>query len=71
MTDEWITPSLVRDSMLSGGYRIEDSSKLLGYVFATLKRLAKKGDLEGKRIDGRLRYRKRQPPAGMGGEAAA
>lgn len=56
---EWLTPSEVRDELLRGGYAIDDKKKLLGYVFATAKRLAEKGDLEGSKVEGRLKYRKR------------
>jgi hypothetical protein len=62
---EWLAPVQVRDEMLRGGFNIEQKKKLLGYCFATLKRLAQKGDLEGKQIDGKLKYRKREPATGV------
>jgi len=66
--NEWISPAEVRDVMMQGGYRKADKGKLLGSVFATLKRLSK-NELEGKRVDGKMKYRKRQPAA-MSAEAA-
>jgi hypothetical protein len=65
---EWILPSEVRNRMTQGGYKAE-KAKLLSSVFATLKRLAGK-ELEGKKIDGKMKYRKRQPAAISTAEAA-
>jgi len=56
---EWILPSEVRNQMLQGGFRTDDKAGLLSSVFATLKRLATK-DLEGAKIEGKMRYRKRR-----------
>ena len=56
---EWILPSDVRNQMLQGGFKTDDKAGLLSSVFATLKRLATK-DLEGAKIEGKMRYRKRQ-----------
>jgi hypothetical protein len=70
VNSEWVSPSEVRNQMTLGGYKVADKSKLLGYVFATLKRLAAKGELEGKKVDGKLKYRKRQPAAINAAEAA-
>jgi len=56
---EWISPAEVRDQMMRGGFKNHNKSKLLGSVFATLKRLAK-NELEGKKMDGKMKYRKRQ-----------
>lgn len=67
--DEWILPSAVRNQIMQGGYRNNDKAKLLAAVFATLKRLGKK-EFEGKRIDGKMHYRKRQAAALSATEAA-
>lgn len=67
---EWISPAEVRNNMMQGGFKNDDKAKLLGSVFATLKRLATKGELEGKKIDGKMKYRKRQPAAMTSAEAA-
>jgi hypothetical protein len=67
---EWLAPSEVRNQMMQGGYKSVDKSKLLGYVFATLKRLAAKGEMEGKKVDGKMKYRKRQVVALSTAEAA-
>ena len=56
---EWTLPSEVRNQMLQGGFKTDDKAGLLSSVFATLKRLATK-DLEGAKIEGKMRYRKRQ-----------
>jgi hypothetical protein len=65
---EWISPAEVRDQMVRGGFKTEEKSNLLAAVYATLKRLTKK-ELEGKKIDGKMKYRKRQPAA-ISAEAA-
>src|ERR1700683_2611063 len=57
---EWISPAEGRNSMMQGGFKHDSKGKLLGSVFATLKRLAAKGEMEGKKVDGRMKYRKRQ-----------
>lgn len=67
--NEWISPTEVRDAMMQGGYKKADKGKLLGSVFATLKRLSK-SELEGKRVDGKMKYRKRQAAAMAVAEAA-
>lgn len=67
---EWISPTEVRNAMMEGGFKNADKSKLLGSVFATLKRLAVKGDLEAKRVDAKMKYRKRQAVAISSAEAA-
>ena len=59
---EWISPAEVRGVMMNGGYKTTDKAKLLGYVFATLKRLAQ-SELEGRKVDGKMKYRKRQSAA--------
>ncbi len=65
---EWISPTEVRDRLMRGGYPNKDKSKLLGSVFATMKRLG--GSVfEMKRIDGKLKYRVCQQPS-VGTEAA-
>jgi hypothetical protein len=56
--------------MMNGGFKNDDKAKLLGYCFATLKRLAAKGELESKRVDGKMKYRKRQLAAMAAVEAA-
>ncbi len=66
---EWASPSEVREALMKGGYKHESKAKLLGSVFATLKRLAAK-EFEGKKVDGKLKYRKRQPAAISTAEAA-
>lgn len=70
MGSDWASPLEVREQMVLGGYKVADKSKLLGYVFATLKRLAAKGELEGRKVDGKMKYRKRQPAAISSAEAA-
>lgn len=67
--DDWISPTEVRNELMQGGYPNDDKSKLLAAVFATLKRLGKK-QMEGKKIDGKMKYRKRQL-ATVGTDAAA
>jgi len=67
---DWILPSEVRNQMMNGGFKAADKSKLLSSVFATLKRLSTKGELEGKKIDGKMKYRKRQLAAMSSAEAA-
>jgi hypothetical protein len=57
--NDWILPSEVRNQMLHGSFKTDDRAGLLSSVFATLRRLATK-DLEGAKIDGKMRYRKRQ-----------
>jgi len=59
---DWISPTEIRNQLIQGGYKNADKSKLLAAVFATVKRLAKK-ELEGKKLDGKMKYRKRQPAA--------
>lgn len=59
---DWISPTEVRNQLMQGGYKNVDKSKLLAAVFATVKRLAKK-EFEGKKLDGKMKYRKRQPAA--------
>ena len=56
--------------MISGGFKNDDKAKLLSYVFATLKRLAAKGELDGRKVDGKMKYRKKQPAAMNAMEAA-
>ncbi len=70
VASEWISPADVRNQMMSGGFKNDDKAKLLSYVFATLKRLASKGEFEGKKLDGKMKYRKRQPAAMTASEAA-
>ena|ERR1700676_448886 len=67
---EWISPTEVRNGMMQGGYKSKDKTKLLAAVFATLKRLAVKGEMEMKKLDGKMKYRKRQPMAISTVEAA-
>jgi hypothetical protein len=66
---EWISPTEVRNQMMQGGFKNRDKTKLLAAVFATVKRLAKK-EFEGKKIDGKMKYRTRQPAASSATEAA-
>jgi hypothetical protein len=56
--DEWISPSEIREQLLKRGFKTPNKAKLLNAVFATLRRLAAKGEFEGQRIDGKLKYRK-------------
>jgi hypothetical protein len=56
---EWISPAEARDQMLDGGFRAGSKAKLLSAVYATLKRLGT-NELEGKKIDGKMKYRRRQ-----------
>jgi len=65
----WTLPSEVRNQMLQGGFKTADKAGLLSSVFATLKRLATK-DLEGAKIDGKMRYRKRQSTSANTEDAA-
>jgi hypothetical protein len=67
---DWLTPSEVRARMIQGGYKHEDAAKLLSAIFATLKRLGTK-ELEGRKIDGKLRYRKRQSATALTAVEAA
>ncbi len=55
--------------MMRGGFKNENKSKLLAAVFATMKRLGK-GEFEVKKLDGKLKYRTKQP-ATTNSEAAA
>lgn len=57
---EWLSPLEVREQLMRGGFKSDDKVKLLNSVFATLKRLAKMGELEARRVDSKLKYRKRQ-----------
>jgi hypothetical protein len=66
---DWISPSEVRNYMMQGGFKNTNKARLLGGVFATLKRLGET-ELEGKRVDGKLKYRKRQAAALSSAEAA-
>jgi len=66
---EWISPAEVRTQMMQGGFKNHDKAKLLSAVFATLKRLAQK-EFEGKKIDGKMKYRTRPPAASNAAEAA-
>ncbi len=59
VNSEWMSPVEIRDRMMSGGFKNGDKSKLLSSVFATLKRLAIK-EIEGRKVDGKMKYRKRQ-----------
>jgi hypothetical protein len=56
VASEWVSPTEVRDELMRGGYPNGDKSKLLGSVFATMKRLGN-SVLEVKRIDDKLKYR--------------
>jgi len=70
--DEWISPTEVRDVLMQGGYPNKGKGKLLGSVFATLKRLGigNKAEFEMKRIDDKIKYRKKQPTEIVSAEAA-
>ena len=58
---EWISPAETRDAMMNGGYKAQSKAKLLSAVYATMKRLGVSGEFEGRKIDGKMKYRKRQP----------
>jgi hypothetical protein len=66
---EWISPMEVRDHMMNGGYKSDDKAALLASVYVTLKRLAMK-ELEGRKVDGKMKYRQRQPAAMVAADAA-
>jgi hypothetical protein len=55
---EWITPFEIREQLLRRGFKTEHKAKLLNAIFATLRRLAKKGEFESQRINDKLRYRR-------------
>jgi hypothetical protein len=69
ISDNWLSPFDVRNAMLQGGFKSDDKTKLLSAVFATLKRLGQ-SELEGKKVDGKLKYRRRQAVALSSAEAA-
>jgi hypothetical protein len=66
---EWISPTEVRDGLMHGGYPNKDKGKLLGAVFTTMKRLGE-SIFEGKRIDGKLKYRMRQKASAIAQDVA-
>ncbi len=60
---EFITPLEVRDRLIRGGFKHKSKSKVLGGVYATLKRLAgPKGPFDVGARDGRKVYRMKQTP---------
>jgi hypothetical protein len=66
---DWISPTEVRDLLMHGGYRNADKAKLLGSVFATMKRLGKT-EFEMRKLEGKLKYRKKQAAANESAAAA-
>lgn len=69
VASEWISPTEVRDELMRGGYPNKDKSKLLGSVFATMKRLTG-STFEARRIDGKLKYRVRQQSSAIAEDVA-
>ncbi len=60
---EFITPPEVRGRLIRGGFKHESKSKVLGGVYATLKRLAgPNGPLETGTLNGKKAYRVKQNP---------
>jgi hypothetical protein len=57
---EFVIPSEVRDTMLMGGFPVPKAGKgrLLNYVFVTLKRLAKTGELDAGKKGGKFAVRR-------------
>lgn len=57
---EFVIPSEVRDTLLIGGFPIPKAGKgrLLNYVFVTLKRLAKTGELDAGKKGGKFAVRR-------------
>ena len=53
-----VKPSTVRDRLTAGGYPMQTKTKLLSSVFATLRRLADRGQLEAGTIDGKRAFRR-------------
>jgi len=62
---ELVTPLQVRDRLMLGGYPAKSKSKLLSSVYATVKRLAMRGEIEAGKLGGKSAYRKK-PPAQSG-----
>ena len=57
---ELISPLEVRNRLVAGGYPIKSTKgKLLGSVYATVKRAERKGELEAQKEDGRWCFRKK------------
>ena len=60
---ELITPLEVRDRLIRGGFKNRDKAKVLGGVYATLKRLAgSNGPFEGGTLNGKKAYRVKEKP---------
>ena len=58
--EEFISPVIVRDRLRAGAYPNQDKGKLLGSVYATVKRLAESGEFEAQKVEGEpTKYRKR------------
>jgi len=57
---DFVIPSEVRDSMLMGGFPVPKGGRgrLLNYVFVTLKRLAKTGELDAGKKSGKFAVRR-------------
>ena len=60
---EFITPLEVRDRFIRGGFKHKDKAKVLGGIYATLKRLAgANGVFEVGQLNGKKAYRLKQKP---------
>lgn len=62
VVNEFRTPAEVRDAMLVGGFPLptKGRTRLLNYVFVTLKRLSKSGEFERGQKDGKFAVRRPQ-----------
>ena len=57
---KFISPLEVRNELVAGGYPIKSTKgKLLGSVYATMRRDQKKGEFEARKEDGRWCFRKK------------
>ena len=60
---EFITPLEVRDRLICGGFKHKDKTKVLGGVYATLKRLSgSNGPFESEKLNGKKAYRVKEDP---------
>ena len=60
---EFITPLEIRDRLIRGGFKHNSKTKVLGGVYATLKRLAgPNGPFENGTLNGKKAYRVRNQP---------
>ena len=61
---EFITPLEIRDRLISGGFKHKSKTKVLGGVYATLKRLAgPNGPFETGTLNGKKAFRVKENPS--------